>query len=903
MKSNTKEKGITLIALIVTIIVLLILAGVTIISLTGENGILGKSSDAKLKREIAKEIEQIKLSVNAVYTSYYDKGYLPVVPLRKELQTSYEGVESVEETSDIGEATKVSKVEKKVDLGSMFWTESLAAENEDTEPTQEFAKVTYTSKREYYVKIKNVTGGNSDPVGTIYEDGDKGSSSQTYKIQYVANGGAIPENAVTEFTSGEKVIFPTSNEVNKEGNVFEGWYLSSDFSGESVQRTDSNMTSDITLYAKWTEETNPDYFEWSTTSTGATIKGFSDLGNEKYNNGELTDLIIPKKYNGLPVISINEYAFSDRTLLKKILLPESYNVLKDGVFKNCTEVEEITLPISLNVGNNTYGTRPALFANCTNVKKVNFTKGTGIGVNYITGNGSINCEYYAATPWYYSRDNEITVTIEEGVTSIGKSTFRECTGLKKLDIPSSVTKIGEYAFYLCENWEAKVDISNITSIGEHTFDSCSGVDMDINLNDNLELLGAYAFKGCSKIRGTVRIPNKITKLNEYVFEGCEKIKKVVLLDTIQNISDGTFKDCTEIEEITLPISLNVGNNTYGTRPALFANCTNVKKVNFTKGTGIGVNYITGNGSINCEYYAATPWYYSRDNEITVTIEEGVTSIGTSTFRECTGLKKLDIPSSVTQIGGYAFYLCENWEAKVDISNVTSIGEHAFESCSGVDMDINLNDDLEVLGESAFKGCSKIRGTVKISNKITKLNGYVFEGCERINKVIIPDTVQSTAYGTFKDCIEIEEITLPISLNVGNNTYGVWPAVFANCTKVKKVNFTKGTGVGVDYGTGNGAYNCAYCAATPWYYSRENQIIVTMEEGITTIGTNTFRECSGLISIELPSTLEKVKNSAFYKSGTKGGYINKIYRGNNWDSIVIGDDNEALTSGVYEKELN
>ena len=40
MKSNTKEKGITLIALIVTIIVLLILAGVTIISLTGENGIL-----------------------------------------------------------------------------------------------------------------------------------------------------------------------------------------------------------------------------------------------------------------------------------------------------------------------------------------------------------------------------------------------------------------------------------------------------------------------------------------------------------------------------------------------------------------------------------------------------------------------------------------------------------------------------------------------------------------------------------------------------------------------------------------------------------------------------------------------------------------------------------------------
>ena len=41
-KINNSEKGITLIALVITIIVLLILAGVTIVSLTGENGLLRK---------------------------------------------------------------------------------------------------------------------------------------------------------------------------------------------------------------------------------------------------------------------------------------------------------------------------------------------------------------------------------------------------------------------------------------------------------------------------------------------------------------------------------------------------------------------------------------------------------------------------------------------------------------------------------------------------------------------------------------------------------------------------------------------------------------------------------------------------------------------------------------------
>ena len=50
-----KQKGITLIALVVTIVVLLILAGVTISLLLDENGIIAKSKDArnaKLKRRI-----------------------------------------------------------------------------------------------------------------------------------------------------------------------------------------------------------------------------------------------------------------------------------------------------------------------------------------------------------------------------------------------------------------------------------------------------------------------------------------------------------------------------------------------------------------------------------------------------------------------------------------------------------------------------------------------------------------------------------------------------------------------------------------------------------------------------------------------------------------------------------
>ena len=65
MKSK-KNNGITLIALVITIIVLLILAGVTIATLTGENGILTRASEASEQTEIAEEEEAIRLAYSGV---------------------------------------------------------------------------------------------------------------------------------------------------------------------------------------------------------------------------------------------------------------------------------------------------------------------------------------------------------------------------------------------------------------------------------------------------------------------------------------------------------------------------------------------------------------------------------------------------------------------------------------------------------------------------------------------------------------------------------------------------------------------------------------------------------------------------------------------------------------------
>ena len=68
IKRHKHNKGITLIALVITIIILLILAGVTIATLTGDNGILRKATEASEQTKLAEEKEKVKLAALGALT-------------------------------------------------------------------------------------------------------------------------------------------------------------------------------------------------------------------------------------------------------------------------------------------------------------------------------------------------------------------------------------------------------------------------------------------------------------------------------------------------------------------------------------------------------------------------------------------------------------------------------------------------------------------------------------------------------------------------------------------------------------------------------------------------------------------------------------------------------------------
>ncbi len=92
---------------------------------------------------------------------------------------------------------------------------------------------------------------------------------------------------------------------------------------------------------------------------------------------------------------------------------------------------------------------------------------------------------------------------------------------------------------------------------------------------------------------------------------------------------------------------------------------------------------------------------------TVTIGDGITSIGDYAFYSCRGLTELTLPNSVTSIGWYAFQGCTGLTELTLPSSVTRIGKNAFSDCSGLEKIISLAEIPPVCGSGGvFYGVNK-----------------------------------------------------------------------------------------------------------------------------------------------------------------------------------------------------
>ena len=113
----------------------------------------------------------------------------------------------------------------------------------------------------------------------------------------------------------------------------------------------------------------------------------------------------------------------------------------------------------------------------------------------ISGSGEMANYAYDSSPWSRFNQEILTVLIEEGVTSIGKSAFYCCSGLTTVTIPNSVTSIGEDAFSQCSGLTSVTIPNSVTSIGEWAFCDCSGLT-SVTIPNSVTSIEGGAFYNC-----------------------------------------------------------------------------------------------------------------------------------------------------------------------------------------------------------------------------------------------------------------------------------------------------------------------------------------------------------------------------------------------------------------------
>jgi hypothetical protein len=176
----------------------------------------------------------------------------------------------------------------------------------------------------------------------------------------------------------------------------------------------------------------------------------------------------------------------------------------------------------------------------------------------ISGTGAMADYYGDNQPWKDFKQFITSVTIGDGVTSIGSYAFEECTSLTSVVIPDGVTRIGDGAFYSCTSLTSVTIPDGVTSIEIGAFYSCTSLAI-VSGASGVTFIGPSAFTDTDWYRN---LPSGLTTLGHVVYRFVGNGTSVTIPDGTTQIFQSAFQ-YSAITSIVIPASVTtIGTNAF-----------------------------------------------------------------------------------------------------------------------------------------------------------------------------------------------------------------------------------------------------------------------------------------------------------------------------------------------------
>ena len=378
-------------------------------------------------------------------------------------------------------------------------------------------------------------------------------------------------------------------------------------------------------------------------------EGLRRIGEGNFRYSALKQAILPST-----VEELGSYTFNNSKQLEKVVLPPHLKVIPFNAFYSCENLSEINWPKDLEeiegwaFCRTNLPSEIVLPSGVHTIATLAFANNKRAFEKFVLPDGIevINGETFS--------DSKLPngIDIPGSVKIIGSNAFSNC-GMKDIVIPEGVEYIGGGAFI--GNNLTNLHLPSTLKYLDTQALASTNIEQ-VTLPEHLETFGAEVFSGCSNLKELV-FPDKVD-IRPFALFGLDGLEYVVLPDSMPELSTGLFCECPNLMSVKLPSNLRV------IECNSFENCSALEELSFP-----ATLECIGNQAFSCSSLKRVDLSQTALNLI---IWEA--------FADNKSLTEVHLPATCNFVGAKAFAGCDNISVVEVLATVPPTAEaEAFQS--------------------------------------------------------------------------------------------------------------------------------------------------------------------------------------------------------------------------------